>query len=153
MDVFNQGKQLWQGLENFLLEHAEQFGRRLTVFTGAVLADTDPPYRGIQVPLQFWKVAAFLQDGGLAATGYVLDQSPDLSKDAAARAVKEAARAGDPPPLGAFRTFQVPVADLAELTGLDLGPLPDVDLMPVVRAPGERWKRLASHDDIVLRRS
>ncbi|MER7162444.1 prephenate dehydrogenase, partial [Streptomyces lydicus] len=28
-----------------------------------------------------WKVAAFLQDGALAATAYVLDQSPDLSRD------------------------------------------------------------------------
>ncbi len=150
MDVFNQGKQLWQGLENFLLEHAEQFGRRLTVFTGAVLADTDPPYRGIRVPLQFWKVAAFLQDGGLAATGYVLDQSPDLSKDAAARAVKEAARAGDPPPLGAFRTFQVPVADLAELTGLDLGPLPDADLLPPATRAARRWTLLESYDDVAV---
>ncbi|MFK4273626.1 DNA/RNA non-specific endonuclease [Streptomyces milbemycinicus] len=34
MDISNQGKQLWQGLENFLLDHAEQFDRKLTVFTG-----------------------------------------------------------------------------------------------------------------------
>ncbi|MEU8727309.1 DNA/RNA non-specific endonuclease [Streptomyces antimycoticus] len=122
MDIFNQGKKLWQGLENFLLDHAEDFDRKLTAFTGPVLEDSDPPYRGVQVPLRFWKVAAFMHDGDLAATAYVLDQSPDLTKDAAAQAMAEAARAGDPPPLGAFRTFQVPVADIANLTGLDLGP-------------------------------
>ncbi|WP_330286318.1 DNA/RNA non-specific endonuclease [Streptomyces sp. NBC_00576] len=135
MDIFNQGKELWLGLENFLLDHAEQFDRKLSVFTGPVLEDSDPPYRGIKVPLRFWKVAAFMQDGELAATAYVLDQSPDLTRDAAARALADAARAGDPPPLGAFRTFQVPVADVAEITGLDLGPLPAADRLPrAVRA-------------------
>ncbi|MFI1497413.1 DNA/RNA non-specific endonuclease [Streptomyces platensis] len=149
-DVFNQGKKLWQGLENHLLDHAADSDRKLVVLTGPVLHDSDPPYRGVQVPLRFWKVAAFLQHGALAATGYVLDQSPELTRDAE-RALA-GAQAGAPPPLGAFRTFQVPVRDVAELTSLDLGPLPDVDLMPVTRAPAERWKRLASHDDIVLRR-
>ncbi|MFF9012787.1 DNA/RNA non-specific endonuclease [Streptomyces sp. NPDC014870] len=147
-DVFNQGKQLWQGLENHLLDHAAEFDRRLTVFTGPVLHDSDPPYRGIQVPLRFWKVAAFMQDGALASTAYVLDQSPDLSRDAE-RALA-GAKAGAPPPLGPFRTFQVPVSDVAELTELDLGPLPDVDLMPPFRSPDERWRRLESLDDVVL---
>ncbi|MEV8533333.1 DNA/RNA non-specific endonuclease [Streptomyces sp. NPDC051211] len=147
-DVFNQGKQLWQGLENHLLDHAAQFDRKLSVMTGPVLQDSDPPYRGIQVPLRFWKVAAFLHAGALASTGYILDQSPDLSRDY--ERAMAGAKPGDPPPLGPFRTFQVPVTDIAELTGLDFGPLPAADLMPVTRAPAERWKRLESFDDLVL---
>ncbi|MEU7295248.1 DNA/RNA non-specific endonuclease [Streptomyces exfoliatus] len=147
-DVFNQGKKIWQGLENYLLDHAAAFDRRLTVLTGPVLQDSDPPYRGIQVPMRFWKVAAFLQDGALAAAGYVLDQSPDLSRDAE-RALA-GATAGAPPPLGPFRTYQVPVADVAEITELEFGPLPDVDVMPPTRAPEERWRRLESFEDIVL---
>ncbi|MER0478072.1 DNA/RNA non-specific endonuclease [Streptomyces sp. Edi2] len=149
-DVCNPSRQVWQGLESYLLGHAARPGRKLAVLTGPVLHDSDPPYRGIQVPLRFWKVAAFLRDGSLAATAYVLDQSPDLVWDAE-RALA-GATPGAPPPLGAFRTFQVPVTDVAELTSLNLGPLPAADLMPVVRAPEERWKRLASHEDIVLRR-
>ncbi|MFF8370384.1 DNA/RNA non-specific endonuclease [Streptomyces lydicus] len=149
-DVFNQGKELWQGLENYLLGNAADFDRKLSVLTGPVLHDSDPPYRGVQVPLRFWKVAAFLQDGALAATAYVLDQSPDLSRDF--ERAMAGATPGAPPPLGAFRTFQVPVSDVVELTSLDLGPLPDADLMPAERAPRERWLRLASHDDIVLGR-
>ncbi|MCX5195330.1 DNA/RNA non-specific endonuclease [Streptomyces sp. NBC_00249] len=147
-DAFNQGKELWQGLENHLLDHAARFDRKLSVFTGPVLHDSDPPYRGIQVPLRFWKVAAFVQNGGLASTGYILDQSPDLSRDR--ERAMAGARPGDPPPLGPFRTFQVPVTDIVELTGLDFGPLPAADLMPVTRAPAERWKRLESYDDVVL---
>ncbi|MET9466660.1 DNA/RNA non-specific endonuclease [Streptomyces sp. NPDC006544] len=147
-DFFNQGKELWQGLENHLLDHAAEFDRKLSVFTGPVLHDSDPPYRGIQVPLRFWKVAAFIQSGRLAATGYILDQSPDLSRDR--ERAMAGAKPGDPPPLGPYRTFQVPVSDIVELTGLDFGPLPAADLMPVTRAPAERWKRLESYDDVVL---
>ncbi|MFI0773940.1 DNA/RNA non-specific endonuclease [Streptomyces sp. NPDC021212] len=150
MNVFNQGKQLWQGLENFLLEHAENFARKLTVFTGPVLEDSDPPYRGIQVPLRFWKVAAFMQDGDLAASAYVLDQSPDLTKAAAAEAMAEAARVGDPPPLGAFRTFQVPVLDIARITGLNLGPLPAADRLPIGVRTARPWTLLESYDDIAM---
>ncbi|MFJ3921880.1 DNA/RNA non-specific endonuclease [Streptomyces sp. NPDC090022] len=148
-DVFNQGKQLWQGLENYLLDHAAEFDRKLTVMTGPVLQDSDPPYRGMQVPLRFWKVAAFLQGGSLASTAYILDQSPDLTRDY--ERAMAGARPGDPPPLGAFRTFQVPVADIVELTGLDFGPLPAADLMPATRAPAERWKRLETFEDMIVR--
>ncbi|MFI0924699.1 DNA/RNA non-specific endonuclease [Streptomyces sp. NPDC021012] len=148
VDVFNQGKELWQGLENYLLENAAHYERKLTVLTGPVLQDSDPPYRGLQVPLRFWKVAAFMQDGALAAAAYVLDQSPDLSRDAD-RALA-GATAGAPPPLGPYRTYQVPVSDVAEITELEFGPLPDVDVMPPPRAPEERWRRLESHADMVL---
>ncbi|OII60574.1 endonuclease [Streptomyces sp. CC53] len=147
-DVFNQGKQVWQGLENHLLDHAARHDRKLAVLTGPVLHDADPPYRGIQVPLRFWKVAAFVHDGALGATAYVLDQSPDLSRDADRALV--GAVPGAPPPLGAFRTYQVPIADVVELTGLDLGPLPGADLMPPARSPEERWRRLESPADTLM---
>ncbi|GGV13945.1 hypothetical protein GCM10010275_64000 [Streptomyces litmocidini] len=147
-DVFNRGMELWQGLEDHLLDHAAEYDRKLTVLTGPVLQDSDPPYRGLQVPLRFWKVAAFMQDGALAAAAYVLDQSPDLGRDAE-RALA-GATAGAPPPLGPFRTYQVPVSDVAEITELEFGPLPDVDVMPVFRSPEERWRRLESYADVVL---
>ncbi|GAA3918798.1 hypothetical protein GCM10023084_81540 [Streptomyces lacrimifluminis] len=62
----------------------------------------------------------------------------------------DAARAGDPPPLGAFRTFRVPVADVAEITGLDLGPLPDADRLPRAVRAEKRWTQLESLQDIVV---
>ncbi len=40
-----------------------------------MLHPDDPLYRGVQIPLRFFKVAAFLDAGDLAATGYVLDQT------------------------------------------------------------------------------
>ncbi len=134
--VFNQSKDLWLGLEDHVLHAADAAGARLRVLTGPVLVSDDPVYRGCALPRSFWKVAAWRgDDGGLAATGYLLDQSDLL---AAFLATVEARPEGDgahpraEPDLGAYRTFQVAIADLADLTGLDLGPLPDADRGPVV---------------------
>jgi endonuclease G, mitochondrial len=154
--TFNQGRELWLGLEEYLLEHAAGFDRRLVVLAGPVLEPTDPPYRGIQVPLRSWKVVAFVQGGALAATGYLLDQSPMV--DDLQGAIAEAAAAGNVPALGPFRTFQVPIADVAALTGLVLDQLALVDRLGapvtgVAPPPGQvstGWKELGTLEDIVL---
>jgi endonuclease G len=152
---FNQGKELWNGLEDYLLEQAAAYDRRLVVLTGPVLDPGDPLYRGVQVPLRFWKVAAALDgDGALSATAYVLDQTPLV--DDLPRSLREAQEEGQPPPLGPYRTFQVPVDDVARLTALDLGPLPAADLLPVrtAAAPGTggSWVPLRSLADVVAAR-
>lgn len=76
---FNQGLELWLGLETYLVENAADNGRRLIVFTGPIFSDVDPVYRGVEIPMRYFKVAVFLQDGALAATGYVVDQTPQLA--------------------------------------------------------------------------
>jgi endonuclease G len=154
--MFNQGKQLWLGLEDYVQEHADTFDRKLAVFAGPVLEPADPPYRGIQVPLRFWKVVAFVQDGALASAGYLLDQSPLV--DDLTTALEEAAAAGEPPPLGAYRTFQVPIADIAMLAGLRLDQLVLADRLStqpaeVPPAPGQPaggWIELQTLDDVRL---
>lgn len=155
--MFNQGHELWLGLEDYVLENAATFDRKLAVFAGPVLDPDDPPYRGIQIPLRFWKVVAFVQDGALAATGYILDQTPLVSD--LDTVLAEAAAAGEVPPLGAFRTFQVPIADIAVLAGVDLDQLILVDRLNAPAtgetppAPGRTsstWVELGSLDDVVL---
>ncbi|GLJ61403.1 hypothetical protein GCM10017576_15320 [Microbacterium barkeri] len=138
---FNQSKELWLGLEDHVLAYAETTDQRLSVFTAPVLDRDDPPYRGIRVPLRFWKIAAWRTDSGLAATGFVLDQT-DLVDTSGGRFAT--------PPLGAFRTFQVPIADIAELAELDLGLLPTADVLdrPEVRASG--WRALSSREDVIV---
>ncbi len=155
--VFNQSKTLWLGLENYLLDNAATYTRRLVVFTGCVLHPDDPTYRGVQLPLRFFKVAAFLDAGNLAATGYVLDQTPlvtDLPTVLAA-----AADMGNPPPLGRYRTFQVPITDIADLTGLDVTALAGADRLPVPTGARpdttdteHRWRPLHTASDIHWRR-
>jgi len=127
IDDFNQGKELWVGLENHVLNHADLHDARLSVFTGPVLAEDDLPYRGVQIPRKYWKIAAWTTDGKLAATGFVLDQSPLLGKVELKKAIRERLLADEPPPLGPYRTFQVPVARIAEMTGLSLARLENAD--------------------------
>lgn len=76
---FNQGAELWLGLESYLQENAADNSRKITVFTGPIFGANDPVYRGVDIPLQFFKVAVFLYRGELAATGYVVDQTPVLA--------------------------------------------------------------------------
>lgn len=138
---FNQSKELWLGLEDHVLEYAESTDQRVSVFTAPVLGQDDPPYRGIRIPLRFWKIAVWRAAGSLAAAGFILDQT-DLvdTRDGLLAA----------PPLGAFRTFQVPVAEIEALSGVDLGVLPDIDVLARKTARGDGWRMLSSPEDIVL---
>lgn len=148
---FNQSKELWLGLEDHMLAFAETTDERVSVFTAPVLTDDDPPYRGIRVPRRFFKVAAWATAGGssarppqprLAAAGFVLDQTEliELGQDVLAV-----------PSLGAFRTFQVPIADIEELAGVHLGPLVDADVLPKTAVRGEdAWRPLRAPEDVVL---
>ena len=66
----------------------------------------------------------------------------------------------EPPPLGAYLTYQVPLPDIAVLTGLDLGPLAAADRMPApapvpadeltAEAVGTRWVLLPEPSAIRL---
>ncbi|RWZ59181.1 DNA/RNA non-specific endonuclease [Labedella populi] len=161
---FNQGKELWVGLEDHVLAYAEATGLLLSVFTGPVLGPRDPLYRGTRIPLQFWKIAAWTTgdtdggdggDGGdalaLHAAAFLLDQTPQLSE-------VDLAVLGSPPPLGPFRTFQVSVADVGEIADLDVSALADADVLqplPAVPAhgarPSGRWRQLRTWTEITLR--
>jgi endonuclease G len=73
-------KGLWGKLESVILEKGalEERGRssRLTVFNGPVFAATDPVYKGIQVPMEFWKLILwFNKSGDLKATAFKLSQA------------------------------------------------------------------------------
>ena len=138
---FNQSKDLWLGLEDHVIEYAETTDQRVSVFTAPVLGDDDPPYRGIRIPLRFWKIAAWQAPDGLSAAGFVLDQSELVDTSDGLLAA---------PPLGAFRTFQVPVAEIARVTKVDVGPLLDADVLARPSARSTEWRPLASASDITL---
>ena len=124
--VFNQSKELWLGLEDYLLGIADTTDEKLSVFTGPVLADGDREYRGIRLPEKFFKIAVWMSRGALAATAYLLDQAALLD-----RIVRPSAAETEP---GAYRTFQVSVDDIATLTGFDLDLLAAADRFGTGRA-------------------
>jgi len=138
---FNQGPELWLGLEDHVLTYAEATAQRISVFTAPVLAEDDPPYRGIRIPLRFWKIAAWGAQGSLAAAGFVLDQTELVhTRDGLLAAA----------PLGDFRTFQVPVTAIAALSGIDVGPLAAADVLAGRPLREGEWRPLHSAADIVL---
>ena len=56
---------------------------------------------------------------------------------------------GEAPPLGPFRTFQVPIADIAALTQLAMPELVAADRLPAtVAATG--WRQVETFDEILL---
>ncbi|WP_053746265.1 hypothetical protein [Streptomyces sp. NRRL WC-3618] len=94
---------------SFLLGHDKLFDRKLE--------DSDPAYRGIKVPLRFWKVTTFMQAGHLASTAYFLDQTPGPAPGRCRPGHGRSGAGGRPSPLGAFRAFQLPVVALPKSRG------------------------------------
>lgn len=117
--TMNQGKQLWQGLENYILDGARTRGFKACVFTGPVIRQDDPeikPY--IQAPREFWKLVTMIDADrdALHATAYLLSQG-DLIRDLLEK--RERTEAVEGFILGAYRTFQIAIRDLADATGYD----------------------------------
>jgi endonuclease G len=112
---FNQNKQLWQGIERHILEQAiEKDEFKAQVFTGPFLDEDDPVYEKfpqIQYPIRFWKVVvAVNSEKKLFATAYILDQSGVIGEFGIEVAPEI--------PFSAYKTFQVPIAEVERLTGL-----------------------------------
>jgi endonuclease G, mitochondrial len=148
--IFNQRPTLWAGLEDYVLGAARTTDSRLSVFTGPVFASTDASYRGTLIPKRFWKIAAWRHDADpaeLRATGYVLDQTSLVKRfdDAAGETVAAE------PDLGAYRTYQVPIRDIAALTALHIDGLVAADRYRGESAlPDGGWRELTSRDDLVF---
>lgn len=122
----NQSKQLWQGLENYILDSARTHGFKACVFTGPILrpADSDEDeivLDGAIAPLEFWKVVATLDEDSKAlhATAYILSQGQLIRQLLEKRSRTEAFEGVV---LGEYRTFQVAISDLADATGYNFGP-------------------------------
>lgn len=115
---FNAGRTLWLGLEDYVLQNAVTSDLKVSVLSGPVLDDDDPQYRGVALPLQYWKLVAMVRtDGKPSVTAYLLSQESLLDEF---RTERTPGMLPESFSYGAYRTFQVPVHRIAALTGLDL---------------------------------
>lgn len=110
---FNRNAERWKGLEDYALKNARKNDLRISVFSGCVFREKDRKYKDVQIPGQFWKILIMVKTNGeLSATGYVVQQD-DLIKDITER------------DLGfqfeQFKTYQVPITKIEEMTGLQFG--------------------------------
>ncbi len=121
---------------------AENLDFRVTVFTGPVLAADDAPYRGVQLPRQFWKVIVMVKTSGeLSATAYL------VSQEALIKGLEIDLEEFD---YGAYRTYQVPVRKIEELTRLSFGTLRDADPLERTEALVTEPTEIARLEDIEL---
>lgn len=137
---FNQNDETWQGIENYLLNQAQDEKLRLTIFTGPVFDAKDPLYRGVRLPLRFWKIAAYIRpDQSLSISAYLLDQK-DLVEN-----------------MKKFKpdVFQVTVETIIQQTMLDFSSL-SISQVTLKSAPGQErtkeginGKRLVQISDII----
>lgn len=113
MQPFNAG--IWLDLEDYALDHARRDSMRISVFTGPYLRGNDPVRFGVQIPVRFWKVIAFIHDetGALSATGYSLSQQDFLREEEFV--------------FGRHRTAQVPISSIESESGLSFGNLAQHD--------------------------
>jgi endonuclease G len=124
---FNQGKGLWQGLENYLLDTATKEDRRISVLTGPIFEANDPVYDEVQVPKRFWKVAAWMRsDGTMGAAGFIVSQEELLAAMGLEATAEQVAR-----------TFQARISQIEKETKLDFGTLRTMDTFRRVAAPLE----------------
>lgn len=132
------GGKLWRAVENIVLRNARVMRTRVSSFTGPIFADDDPPARGgVLVPMRFFKIVAWADDGGLRALAMIADQSgvievwpESLLTEGAAEtfaALGEEAFQDDDE-LSRVDDFLATVEDIETLTGLDFGPLRDADI-------------------------
>jgi endonuclease G len=140
--LFNQGQKLWAGLEGYVIsDFAKDSDGKASVFNGPIFdaplssagpggrpvlnlkgdPHPDPTFGGVSIPKMFFKVVATERDGRLAIAAFIISQEDLLAR---------IDRIAGMPPLPEERlteaeakAFQVPLADIARLTGLDFGPL------------------------------
>jgi endonuclease G len=139
----SKGKLRWRAVETYVLRNAVTTRSRISVFAGPIFAESDPIYRfNSKVPMRFWKIVAWADNGDLRSIALLADQKPLL------QVMPEAIGAGaenfvDEPELARVSEFLSTVEEIQDLTGLDFGQaLREAD----VRAGSEAMRPLQDLD-------
>ncbi len=108
---FNKQGFVWAKIENYMFDNALAEGKKISVFSGAVFRDSDPLYMAptgaqMHLPIEFWKVLVYINNGALKARAFLLSQE---------REVKDLTEAFDD---GKYKEFQLPIAKLEDLIDL-----------------------------------
>ena len=119
----NLNQKTWLSLENYIFNNAMLAGLKISVFTGPIFSDEDIPYRGILLPLQFWKVVAMVKkDGTPSVSGYMLKQPDEIDDFKTTEGISDDG-------YGQFKTYQVPLARISTLTGIPFDQYSEYDPM------------------------
>ena len=118
----------WLSLEDFILKNTDIENLKVSVFTGPVFTEHDFAYRNALLPLQFWKMAALIKkDGTPSVTAYLLSHEDYLSDMGERELIGEDG-------FGAYKTYQIPLTQLEEMTNLNLENLKKYDPLANTRS-------------------
>jgi len=134
---------LWGKLEELVLEHgaAQQKGTaaKISVFNGPVFKESDPVYKSVQVPMDFYKIILWLTDAKqLKATAFRLSQT-DLVDDIDFEAINVDASIE-------FKPYQCSIKSLEEATQLDFSAIRKFDTYSKTRK--QESVIVASEDEV-----
>ena len=120
----NLNQKIWLDLENYILKNAQNHNLKVSVFTGPVFRSDDMIYRGkFKIPAEFWKVAVIIKDdGNMSATAYLQTQKNMIENLEFA--------------YGKYKTYQVPVSRIEEITGLNFENLTNFDPIAKIESSG-----------------
>jgi endonuclease G len=148
---FNPVQTRWAGVEDWITNGSDDDDLRVSIFTGCVFRDDDPVFDTIRVPREYWKIVARVEDGELLATAILADQTDLLGLS---EAFRESAGPEDLPdfPDKLPDEYQVTIAEIEELTGLDFGLLREHDTFADASEGLRSRRKLESFQDISVER-
>jgi endonuclease G len=134
----NLNQRTWLDLEDYILKNADIHDLKVSVFTGPVFRSDDMMYKEkFQIPAEFWKVVVMRkEDKKISATGYMQTQKNLITNLEFA--------------FGEYKTYQVPVSEIASLTGLDFSNLTSFDPLTKLEGLGKRTRTIKDAKDIIL---
>jgi endonuclease G len=154
---FNQGKQLWAGIEDYTRDTLLQNKDKGIVMNGPIfdgpdaneaeLPDPsgpmhrDPTFGGVSIPKYFWKILITKSGGSLKAAAFIVSQRNlimEIDRIQEAEIFEKLSAAQ-------VRVFQVSIADVSKLTKLDFDNLGQADAHEATSV-GPRL--IESYDDI-----
>lgn len=120
----------WLSLEDYILKNTDIENLKVSVFTGPVFTERDFVYKNALVPLQFWKMAALIKKNGTpSVTAYLLSHEEFLDDMGERGLIGEEG-------FGAYKTYQISLDKLEELTNLNLQNLKKYDPLAKTRSLG-----------------
>ncbi|RDC62882.1 DNA/RNA non-specific endonuclease [Adhaeribacter pallidiroseus] len=112
---FNPITTRWAGVENWITKESDKSNIRVTVFSGPIFEDTDPEISSIKIPMKFWKIIVWIEDGNLQTMGILADQSDLVNASLADRGQENLGQL----PNNFIKVEQCPILDIQNLTGLN----------------------------------
>lgn len=128
----NLNQKTWLDLEDYILKNADTFNLKVTVFTGPVFCGDDMLYRGFRIPAEYWKVVVMVKtNDAMSATAYLQTQK-DLLRDPEFT-------------YGSYKTYQVSIANIENLTGLNFGDLRSYEPLGPIKATAYHSEATIAH--------